>query len=319
MFLWVLWLLGLSSLQSGFARPSGNPKLALAERFNRQGLYQFALDSLNDVIEKGMGDPDVYAFRGTVHTLRGEYSNAVDDFESGLESDRLNRRDGESHAFVQFVKGDCTATETLSALRRFGSMPKASAVRLLSTEVEMHRYCQNHLMAHHVQIEMATTFPRAVKTHLAAADLALDVGNVEQAWRHLFNAQVYYHYIGKLDILARIALIEGRYESAFQTLQYINAQRVPDRSMILKGLATIMAGDPSVLLYKLSRPRWVNNENPQLIYLKLWAMQELGLYQEYEEELDWFHLLCDVECSYRVENNLEMELQQPLPFRLSHP
>ena len=168
MFLWVLWLLGLSSLQSGFARPSGNPKLALAERFNRQGLYRFALDSLNDVIDKGMGDPDVYAFRGTVRTLRGEYSNAVDDFEWGLESDRLNRRDGESHAFVQFVKGDCTA-ETLSALRRFGAMPKASAVRLLSTEVEMHRYCKNHLMAHRVQIEMATTFPRAVKTHLAAA------------------------------------------------------------------------------------------------------------------------------------------------------
>ena len=71
MFLWMLWILGWSSLQSSAARPSGNPKLALAERLNGQGLYRFALNSLNDVIEKGLGDPDVYSFRGTVLSLRG--------------------------------------------------------------------------------------------------------------------------------------------------------------------------------------------------------------------------------------------------------
>ena len=319
MFLWVVWLIGLSSLQSVFARGSGNPKLALAERFNRQGLYQFALNSLNDVIEKGLGDPDVYAFRGTVLTLRGEYNSAIDDFESGLESEGLNRRYGESYAFAQFALGDCTAPERLRTIRYFGSMPKTASIRLLSTEVEMHRYCTDHVMAHRTQIAMESAFPRAVKTHLAAADLALDAGNVDQAWRSVFNAQMYYRYVGVFDILARIALVEGRYEDAFQTMNYIKAQRVPDRSMILKGLATLMAGDPSVWLFKQSRPRWVENENPHLVYLRLWALQELELYEAYQEELEWFHLLCDLRCTERVENNLEMELQRELPFRLSEP
>ena len=316
MFLWVLWLTGLLNLPSSFARTSGNPKLALAERLNRQGLYRFALDSLNDLIERGFADPDVYAFRGTILTVLGEYSNAIDDFESGLESTRLNRRDGESMAFVQFVRGDCTATETLSSLRRFGAMPKAASVRLLSTEIEMHRYCGDYFTAHSAQVGMETLFPRAVKTHLAAADLALDVGDVEQAWRSLFNAQIYYQYIGRLDVLARIAMVEGRYEDAFQTLQYIKAQRVPDRSMILKGLATLMAGDPSVWLYKLSQPRWVDNENPHLMYLRLWALKDLGFHKEYQEELEWFQLFCDSKCTQHVKRNLTMELQSTLPFQL---
>ena len=73
---------------------------------NGQGLYRFALDSLNDVIDKGFGDPDVYSFRGNVLSLRGEYDHAIHDFEMGLESERLHGRDGESYAFVRFVQGD---------------------------------------------------------------------------------------------------------------------------------------------------------------------------------------------------------------------
>ena len=102
--------------------------------------------------------------------------------------------------------------------------------------------------------------------------MAIDEGNIEQAWRSLFNSQIHYRYVGVRDVLARLALVEGRYEDAFKILQYIKAQRVSDRSMILKGLATLMAGDPSVLLFKLSQSRWVDNENPHLIYLRLWAM-----------------------------------------------
>lgn len=319
MFIWILCIVGLSSLQSSLARPSGNPKLALAERMNSQGLYRFALDSLNDVIDKGLGDPDVYSFRGTVLSLRGEYGHAIHDFETGLGSERLNGRDGESYAVVRFVQGDCTATDTLQTLRYFGTMHKAASIRLLSTEVEMHRYCQDHFMAHQKQVTMASQFPQAVKTHLAAADLALDDGDVELAWRHLFTSQIHYRYIGARDILARIALVEGRYEDAFQILQYIKSQRVSDRSAILKGLATLMAGDPSVLLHKLSQPRWIENENPHLIFLRLWAMHDLSFTEEYKDELEWFRLVCDSVCTQNVRRNLTMELQHRLPFQLVDP
>ena len=174
-------------------------------------------------------------------------------------------------------------------------------------------------MAHQKQIAMAAQFPQAVKTHLAAADLALDEGDLELAWRHLFNSQIHYRYVGVRDVLARIALVEGRYEDAFQQLQYIKAQRVSDRSMILKGLATLMAGDPSVLLHKLSQPRWSDNENPHLIYLKLWAMYDLSLQDEYQDELSFFRVICDDECRLSVERNLSMELQQQMPFQIVEP
>ena len=315
MFLWIVCIMGLSSLQSSFARPISNPKLAFAQRMNSQGLYRFALDSLNDVIDKGLGDPDVYAFRGNVLSLRGQYDHAMHDFETGLESDRLNGRDGESFAYVRFVHGDCSATNDLDALRNFGTMHKSAAIRLLSTEVEMHRYCMDRSMAYKKQIEMVAQFPNAVKTHLAAADLALDEGKLDLAWRHLFTSQIHYHYIGIRDVLARIALVEGRYEDAFHILQYIKSQRVSDRSMVLKGLATLLAGDPSVWLYQLSQPRWVANENPHLLLLKLWALHDLSFKEEYEEELAWFRLVCNTVCYQNVNRNLTMELQGQIPFQ----
>jgi len=91
---------GLSTVQQGFARVYGNPKLAIAERMNQQGLYRFALDSLDGIIAKGQGDADVYSFRGTVLSLRGQYSDSKFDFQTGLESERLSSRDGEAYAMV---------------------------------------------------------------------------------------------------------------------------------------------------------------------------------------------------------------------------
>ena len=315
MFLWVICIMGLASLHNSHARLSGNPKLVFAERMNRQGLHQFALDSLNNVIDKGLGDPDVYSFRGNVLSLRGQYEHAMQDFETGLESDRLNGRDGESFAFTRFVQGDCSATNDLHILRNFGAMHPSAAIRLLATEVEMHRYCMEHALAHQKQIQMFTQFPNAVKAHLAAADLALDDGNLDQAWRHLFTSQIHYRYIGTRDILARIALVEGRYEDAFQILQYIKSQRVSDRSMVLKGLASLMAGNPSVWLHKMSQPRWAPNENPHLLLLKLWALSDLNLIKEYEVEVEWFRQICDSVCYQNVNGNLSMELQGQIPFQ----
>ena len=324
----VIILLCLSSLwmQSTFARPTINPstntssilssnaKLAVAERFNRQGLYLYALDSLDMIIAKGLGDEDVYAYRGTILTMRGQYLDAIHDFERGLGADRLNGRDGESYVYAKFVGGDC-GTDSLESIRHFGVLPAAANIRLLSTEVEIHRYCNRMLDAEHAQELMELQFPRAVKTHLAAADLALDIGDVDQAWRRLFNAQLFYQYIGVRDIAARIAMIEGRYEDAFQLMKYIQSQRVPDRSMILNGLALVLAGESSFWLHKLDQPRWQHTDNLYLLYLRLWAMHETSN-PEYTSELEWFQLLCDDACTNIVRSNLEREIQQPLRFQL---
>ena len=163
---------------------------------------------------------------------------------------------------------------------------------------------------------MAYAFPRAVKTHLALADLAMDEGDLDLAWRALASSQIYFQYVGVADMYARIALIEQRYEDAFQLLQYIKAQRVSDRSMILKGMATILAGDPSVFLLKMNQARWVENENPHLLFLRLWALSEVQDTTQMMYEQDYFQAVCDSACQQWVIQNLEREIQAELPFRL---
>ena len=81
-----------------------------------------------------------------------------------------------------------------------------------------------------------------------------------------------------------------------------------------------MAGDPSVLLFKLSQSRWVDNENPHLLYLRLWAKCELSLQKNTKKNWNGFDLVCDSDVHPgTVERNLTMELQRPLPFQVVEP
>ncbi len=308
---WLLsWMVGV-----GWSRPVQNPKLAMAERMTQQGLYLYALKSLDDTIAKGLGDADVYAYRGMVLTLRGQYQYAIADFEEGLGAVRMNGRDGEAYAYAKSVRGDC-ALDYFESIRHFGNLPRGANIRLLSTEVDVQRYCQDSVAAMDAQNWMASEFPHAVKTHLAAADLALDRGDVDEAWRAIFNAQLHYQYVGIRDILARIALIEGNYDEAFQQMQYIGAQRVSDRSMILNGLSMVLSGNHVFWIHKLDQPRWRATENPHLIYLLMWAFHLDGDQDAYQNEKEWFTSICDTECQATVQRNLEMEIQGQLPVTL---
>ncbi len=303
----------LTWLSDGLARARGNPKLAMAERMTRQGLYLYALDNLDTMISKGMADADVYAYRGNILTMRGQYYYAVQDFEEGLPSLRLQGRDGEAYAYAKFILGDCDPSD-LDILRHFGTLPKPANVRMLSTLVEIARYCDDPISAFQFQNDLATEFPQAVKTHLATADLALDQGDLETAWRSMFNAQLFYQYVGARDVFGRLALVEGRYEDAYYQLDYINSQRVSDRSMILYGLAMLLSGNASDWVYRLERPKWRANENPHLLYLRLWGLEQVGDQETFLEEKEWYDMVCDPECTQRVQRNLSLELQAPLPF-----
>ncbi len=308
---WVLtWFVGI-----GWSRPAQNPKLAMAERMTQQGLYLYALKSLDETIAKGLGDADVYAYRGMVLTLRGQYQYAIADFESGMGAVRMDGRDGEAYAYAKAVRGEC-AQEDFESIRHFGNLPRGANIRILSTEVEVQRYCQNPLEATDVQHWMALEFPHAVKTHLAAADLALDRGDIDEAWRVLFNAQLHYQYVGIRDVLARIALMEGNYDEAFQQMQYIGAQRVSDRSMILNGLSMMLSGNHAFWIHKMDQPRWRATENPHLVYLLMWAFYLDGDPVAYQNEKAWYNSICDRECQAIVQRNLEMEIQGPLPVSL---
>jgi tetratricopeptide (TPR) repeat protein len=309
MFFWFLILVS-------FSQPAGNPRLVMAEHLSRQGLYLYALNQVDSIIDKGLEDEDTYAFRGGILSQLGMYESAITDFETARGSSRLEFRDGEWYSYARFSLGDCSAAEELRSLRYFGSFHLAGWIRLMFTEIEMHRYCNHPQKAHDVQVEMMNIFPRAVKSHLAQADLALDEGDVDLAWRALFSSQIDFQYIGAIDVLARIALIEERYEDAFRQMQYIKAQRVSDRSMILKGLATLLAGDPSVLLFRLNQSRWIMNENPHIVFLRLWALKETGENAEYSDTLSWLESYCDSDCISWVQRNLEREIQAPLPFKI---
>ncbi len=56
------------------------------------------------------------------------------------------------------------------------------------------------------------------------------------------------------------------------------------------------------------------SENPHLLYLRLWGLEQVGDQETFREEKEWYDMVCDPECTQRVQRNLSLELQAPLPF-----
>jgi tetratricopeptide (TPR) repeat protein len=279
-------------------------------------LYIHAFQKLNEIIDSGYQEDDAYALRGSILTVRGRYSEALDDYTFGLSSDGIWHREGEAYANTLRSFWLCEeANELRETIRLFGAFPKGAKLRLYSGQIEDLRYCGETSRAWDLQAEMEGFFPRAVLSHFASAELFLDQGDIDAAYRELWLSQQKFQHIGWKDISARIALMEGRYEEAFQLMQYIGIQRVSDVSLQRFMLSAILANDPAMAIHKTDQIRWSSNENPIIIYLRIMAFQSLGWTEKKEAEQEWLQTICDETCQVRVLWSLEKELGYGLEGR----
>lgn len=286
-----------------------NPHLMMADRLLQRQLFIHALRSVEEVIADGHGDDEVYAARGNILAIRGRYYEAIDDFEYAVGADRLWKREGEGYADSLSATGRCQeAAELREGIRLVGDLPGGASLRMFSDQVHDFRNCGLVEEAWKTQMDMEAKFPRAVLSYFAAAELYLDQGDIEQAYRELWSSQLYFQHAGWRDILARIALQEKRYEEAFQLMKYIQAQRVPDRTMIRYMLSALLANDPAAVYHKTEQLRWSSNENPIIRYLRIEALQELGRTAELEAEKSWFAATCSSDCQNWVKGYLRQEL-----------
>ena len=294
-----------------------NPELASVDYLMQRKLYLHAFQKLNTIIDSGYDEDDAYALRASILTVRGKYSEALDDYEYGLNAERIWHREGEAYANTLRGFWRCEeASELRETIRRFGDLRKPASLRLYSAQIEDLRYCGDLDSAWTLQTEMEGLFPRAVLSHFASAELFLDQGDIDSAYRELWLSQLKYQHIGWKDIAARIALMEGRYEEAFQLMLYINIQRVSDASLIRFMISAILANDPVMVIHKTDQIRWSFNENPIIVYLRMMAFQSLGWTEKAQEEQEWLQTICDAVCQERVEWSLETELGYSLTERL---
>ena len=272
-------------------------------------LYLHAFQKLETIISQGYHHDDAYALRGNIQTVRGKYSDALIDYEYGLGSKRIWHREGEAYANTLRVYWKCEEANALREnIRLFGAFPPGARLRLYSEQIHDLRYCGDFEKAWELQAEMEGLYPRAVLTHFASAELFLDQGDIDSAHRELWLSQQTFQHIGWKDVSARIALMEGRYEEAFQLMQYINIQRVSDQSLIRFMLLAILANDSAMAIHKTDLLRWSETENPIIIYLRIMTFQDLGMKMELQEEKVWYDFICDELCQEQVLWSIHKEL-----------
>ena len=283
--------------------------LAVADQFAQRGMFVYAIQQVDTVLSKGKGGEDAYALRGLLMGVRGRYTDAKNDFEYGMASDRLWHKEGEALANVERITGDCAAASyQYKALRQVGRLPINAHLRVYAAEIDSLRECNFLEQAWDIQSQMEAQFPNAVLTHASAADLYLDEGNLEAAQASLWLSSLYYRHTASLRVEARMALVEQRYQDASKRTRYIQTQRVSDREKSLQFLALLLSNDPSAVIHQGDKFRWRFNENPILLYIRLIALERLGYSSQYAEEKAFFDLWCDTDCLQRTKRIIAVEL-----------
>ena len=292
---------------------ASNPDFVSVEYLLQRKLFLHALQKIEEIIADDYQGEDAYALRGRILSIRGRYADAMVDYDYGLASKRIWHREGEAYATTLRLYWECDkASEWRESIRRFGRLPPGARLRLYAEQIRDLRYCGEIDRAWALQAEMEGVYPRAVLTHFASAELFLDQGDIDSAFRELGFSQLYFKHAGWKDVAARIALMEGRYEQAFQLMQYIQVQRVPDDAMVRFMLSALLANDPTIVIHKTSFLRWMATENPNILYLRMKAFQSLEMEKEAEEEKQWYEANCNQLCQERV----LWSLQRELGFRL---
>lgn len=296
---------------------ANNSELFAVDYLLQRKLFLPAFEKLEEIIGNDYQGEDAYALRGHILTIRGRYSDALVDYEYGIASERIWHREGESLANIYRFSWECEkANELRENIRLFGSFPLGAKLRLYFEQLQDFRYCGELLRAWDVQAEMEGLYPRAVLTHFGSAELFLDQGDIEAAYRELWLSQQFFRHFGWKDIAARIALMEGRYEEAFQLMQYIQVQRVADHSLARFMLSAILANDPMMAVYKTDMLRWSEIENPIILYLRMVAFESMGMEEDFQATKTWFEVNCDGVCQERVLWSIEKELGYRLESRL---
>jgi hypothetical protein len=288
--------------------------LAAADRFLQRGMFVYAIQEVDKVIDEGKGDEDAYALRGFLMGVRGRYDSALNDYDYGLASDRLWHREGEGFATTMRIVGECEkAIEHRVSLLQVGKLPYGAHLRVMYDLVDDYRYCGRFADAWRIQEVLESQFPRASMTHMAAADLYLDEGDIDSAYFELWLSRLYFTHISSNRIESRIALIEERYQEAFLKTRYIQTNRVPDRDLIIQLLANYLSNDSSAVIHQTNQFRWKYNENPVIVFIRMLAFQELKEHQKLEEEKFWFDTICTDDCPNFVRTIIALELGRSYP------
>ena len=258
------------------------------------------------IVEKGLvedpSNPDMNLLAGTAHARIGHYHDAHEFFEYSAGSKGENTKYREFNADVLRIKGHGDkAAEMRMGLIMVGDMPKGANIRLYTAIIDDYRSIGALHQAHDIHALMESDFPNGMLTHIMGAELAMDEGNLDQAFGYLSLIPEGQNIWRLSAVHARLSYLEKNYQDAYNLSFRLGRSRQPSMGVGIRLEAARMANDPMEAIHVLGRNTWLGHEAPEFLLGHVLSLADMGQTSEAVELSDYFYALYAENQAYLAE------------------
>jgi len=269
-------LLGLSSYaHAQFFRNDVSPLEKALRRRNTKDIFALADEKL--AIDPD--DADAQALRGAAFSIEGWPTEAVVSFELALGGDFYEQEGQRYHAEALRELGRGLEAAQLRRERRLVETPNQFAyIGIEANIVDDLRWAGAYYEAQEAAVELLATDPQNAIVHSTVAELAYELGDVDEAMFQLFLAartsDRSYRY---QEVLARITYDEGLLDASIEHSSRARKQRPwLARVRALQLTARCEVGEAADALIELDFPRFRNNGSPQVMAAEIYCRMRNG-------------------------------------------
>ena len=257
-----------------------------AENFLKMGTPRLARQIAEKQLQKAPDQVKAHTMMGISQARLGLYSDALASFELSL-GDESNIHRYEFHADCLRALGRGGEAAALRSLLLYDPrIPLSAQVRIRSGVIDDHRSVGSFDLAFDAATELLSKHPNATLAYLMLAELWMDMGEFEEAEFYLWRASWKEYPLRGLQVEARWMLLQGYDEAAL--IQFRRAfQSVNSNSGLAyyaEALRRVEGAEAARQL--LERGKFIQNESPAVLQVRLSVYEELGLEAELSSLLE---------------------------------
>lgn len=226
-------------------------------------------------------DPELHATLGIVSARIGRYGEAVAAFSFAQGSPTYEGQGLSLHADALRATGDYQGA---IALRResFAAAERALRQSVVSLDLaDDLRYAGDLLGAEQAALYVLAEAPRMEETYALLAEIALDVGDTDEAELNLWLADLYGHRTSRTRVArARLQIALGDLEAAYEEVSYGRMRNRNHLPWALQAEILRRQGFAVEGLYLLESGRLPDKDRPEMMAVRLACLASDGQIEE---------------------------------------
>jgi tetratricopeptide (TPR) repeat protein len=269
-----------TALGCALAAPSA-PPLPVPAQLLRRGRPRTAITAANQVLRRDPDDADAMAWVAAGWVATGHPTDAAAAFALATGSAWYEDVGIDAHGDALRPVHPAAAAALHTERLRMGDIPDGRAIRLYLDIIDDHRIAGDAEAALDAASEALGRWPRAAAVQATLADLYMDLGDLDAAGAHLWQARRAGVVLRVHLAEGRLALLEGRPGDALMAARRAARGRSPSlRISALEAEALRQLGQPQEAADALAPSRTRNSDDPAVLAVLLRVNADLGADRE---------------------------------------